>query len=295
MKVVIEKNPDKRISSEEKQLKIGKGFIYHQSHQPFIKIKLLVKNLETEPEIYVNKIEKRLYKIDRLIQFLGRFEKANGGIAFVHGAAVVNPANQGILIGAQQDVGKTTSVFLLQKNNGYSVLGDDYLNVSKDGYLYRAQQEMGIFPHPDNLRDIPLSLKERITGRIKYHLFSNPPFSHLVYPNLRVPYEKLKSTKDKAKLEKVFILEKGSPGISEMDKNEAVRKILATTFDLILPEGFVRRLFYNYCFGNDISPVHLENECEKILLEAFKSKKVFKMTGKSPFDFYHLFLEHEAG
>jgi len=55
MKLIIEKDPERRITPQEREQGAGKSFVYHQSHQPFIKIKILVKNLEQEPEIYVNK------------------------------------------------------------------------------------------------------------------------------------------------------------------------------------------------------------------------------------------------
>lgn len=292
MKIFIEKNPERRITLQERKEGIGKGFVYHESHQPFIKIKVLVKNLEQEPEIYVNKIEKRLYKIPQLTSFLKRFEEAKKGIVMVHGGGVVNERHQGILFGARQDIGKTTLILLLAKK-GYSIVGDDAINISQDGYLLRIQKESGIYPHPSNLRDLPLSFKEKIVGWLKYYFFRNPPFCHLIYPNLRVSYSKIGKVSDKAKLAKIFILEKGESEVFEIGKEEAINKFLATTFDLILPEGFSRRLFYTYCWANDISPSFVEKEYEKILNSAFNNRKIFVIKGRNPFDFYNLFLEHE--
>ena len=292
MKLIIEKNPEKRLSPKEKKQGVGKNFVYHQSHQPFIKIKVLVKDLEQEPEIYVNKIEKRLYKIPQLISLLRRFEETKKGIVMVHGGGVVNEGHQGILFGARQDIGKTTLILLLAKK-GYSILGDDAINISQDGYLLRIQKEAGIYPHPNNLRDLPLSFKEKIVGWLKYHFFRNPPFCHLIYPNLRVPYSKIGKVADKVKLAKIFILEKGEPEIFEINEDVAINKFLATSFDLILPEGFVRRFFYSYCWANDISPNFIEKEYEKILNSAFNNRKIFVIKGRNPFDFYNLFLEHE--
>lgn len=292
MKLIIEKNPEKRLKIEELRKKVGKGFIYHQSHQPFIKVKILLKNLEKEPEIYVNKIEKKLYKIHYLISFLEKFEKAKKGIAMVHGGGVVNKKGKGILLGANQDVGKTTLVLLLTKK-GYAIVGDDALNVSSDSYLLRIQNCSGIYPHPSNLKTLPLSLKEKIIGWIKYLFFRNPPFCHLIYPNLRVSYSKLGEIANKVKLEKIYILEKGRSEIFEINREEAINKFLATTFDLILPFGFTRRLFYNYCFTNNISPTFVEEEYKKILNQTFKGKKILVIKGETPFEIYNLFLKLE--
>ena len=292
MKLFIEKNPEKRLSPKERKQGVGKNFVYHESHQPFIKIKVLVKNLEQEPEIYVNKIEKRLYKIPQLISFLKKFEEAKKGIVMVHGGGVVNEQHQGILFGARQDVGKTTLILLLAKK-GYSIMGDDAINIYQDGYLLRIQKQSGIYPHPSNLRDLSLSFKEKIVGWLKYYFFRNPPFCHLIYPNLIVPYSKIGKVSDKAKLEKIFILEEGEPEVFEISKEEVINKFLATSFDLILPEGFSRRLFYTYCWANDISPSFVEKEYEKILNSALEGKEIIGLRGRTPFDFYNLFLENE--
>lgn len=293
MKLVIEKNPEKRLTLEQLKIGVGKGFIYHQSHQPFIRVKVLLKNLETEPELYVNKIEKRLYQIPTLIAFLKVFEKVKKRIVTLHGGAVVNRAGQGILIGARQDIGKTTLVLLLAKD-GYSIIGDDILDMSEEGYLLRTQKEAGIYPHPSNLKDLSLSTKERIVGWIKYNFFRDPPFCHLTYPNLRVAYSKIGKVADKAKLEKIFILEKGEPGVFEISKEEAINKFLATTFDLILPSGFARRLFYNYCFVNNISPIFVEERYREILSQVFNNKKIFLIKGNTPFERHKLFLKNEG-
>lgn len=65
----ILRNPEKELSKEELVAKMGQNFVYHQSSQPLYNIRVLLKNLTTEPELYVNKIEKRIYKIDKLIVF----------------------------------------------------------------------------------------------------------------------------------------------------------------------------------------------------------------------------------
>lgn len=292
MKLVIEKNPEKRLTPEQLKKGVGKGFIYHQSHQPFIRLKILLRNLETEPEVYVNKIEKRLYKIHNLISFLAKFEKAKKGIAMVHGGGVVNESGQGILFGARQDIGKTTLVLLLAKK-GYFIIGDDALDISKESYLLRIQKESGIYPHPSNLKNLSLSSKEKLVGWIKYHFFRKPPFCHLIYPNLKVAYSKIGKTSDRAKLEKIFILEKDKPEVFEINKKEAINKFLATTFDLILPTDFSRRLFYNYCFANNISPFFVEEKYRDILNQAFEGKRIFVIKGRTPFEIHQLFLEHE--
>ena len=292
MKLLIEKNPEKRLSLEQRKIKVGKGFIYHESSQPFYKTKILMKNLEAEPELYVNKIEKKVYQIPELIIFLKVFEETKKGIARVHSGAVADQRKQGILLGAWQDIGKTTLVLLLDRK-GYYILGDDEVKISQDGQIQRFHSRAGIFPHKSNLGPLPLSLQEKLLGWFKYH-FIRFPFQHrFVYPNLRVNYKKMGKTLEAAELKKIYILERGKPEIFKISYESAVRKIMLTSLEEFFPGGFPRRFFHSYCFTNDIPPALAEERYKQILTSAFRNKECFVISGQGPFDFYKLFLEYE--
>jgi hypothetical protein len=294
MKLIIEKNPEKRLSEFEKKIKMGKGFVYHQSSQPFYRIKILVKNLESEPEVYVNKIEKRIYKIDQLIRFLKLIEKANKGIARLHAAAVANKEKEGLIFCGWQDTGKTTLSFLLAKK-GYFLLGDDGIELSQDGTIFRIQKKAGIFPCKNNLKDLPLTLKEKTLAWFKYHFIKFTFLHRFIYPNLRVDYKKIGKVLDKAELKKIFILEKGKPEIQKIDINFAINKYLSTTFDTLAipPSGFPKTLFYMYYFANNLPSDFLIKKYEKILENAFRGKEAFLIRGKTPLDFHKILLDNE--
>jgi hypothetical protein len=295
MKIKIEKNPEKRLTSRQRKIGAGKGFVYHQSSQPFYRVKILLKNLEREPELYVNKIERRVYKIDLLIRFLRVLEGLGQDIARLHGGAVAKNNNEGVLFSAWSDVGKTTLALLLSRS-GYCLIGDDAVKISKEGTLYRIQQKAGIFPHRSNLRNLPLSLREKAIGRFKYYFVRTPAIAKFIYPNLWVSYERIGKSIDRAKLKQIYILEKGEPEVSPMDKKTAIRKCIATTFAAaspVSPGGFPQRLFYKYCFANNISPTFIAEKYKEILSSAFENKEIFFIRGQTPFDFYKLFLENE--
>jgi len=294
MKIVIEKNPEKRLTKEEREKRIGKGFVYHQSSQPFYRIKILLKNLEDEPELYLNKIEKRVYKIDQLIRFLKLIEKINKGIVRLHAGGVANQKGDGIIFTGWQDTGKTT-LMLLSAKDGYYILGDDGIELSAQKIIYRIQEKAGIFPHKTNLENLSLSLKEKFIAWFKYHFIKFTFLHKFVYPNLKVDYKKIGKALDKAPLKRIFILEKGKPEIIKIDTEKAINKYLATTFDALLipPSGFPRALIYSYCFANNLLPDFVIKEYRKILSSAFEGRETFILRGKTPFDFYKLFLEIE--
>lgn len=295
IKIVIEKNPESRLNDEQKKLRGGKGFVYHQSSQPFYQIKVLLKNLETEPELYVNGIKKYIYKTKQLIKLLNVIEELKQGITRIHCGAVVNKKNEGIIITGWQDTGKTTVTFWLGKKNGYSILGDEAIKLSQSGKMFRMHNKAGIYPHPENLKLLQLSSKEKFLGWLKYNLLSIfPPFASNFQPNIPIKYSRISKMLDTAYLARVFILERSDEsGIYPINKSEAIYKIMATSLSMSTVEGFPKRLFYNYCYMNNLDPTFIEKDIYKILDSVLENKEIFVIKGTEPHEFYQLLLKHE--
>lgn len=287
MKLVKEKNPGKRLTAEQRKAGVGKGFIYHKSSQPFYGMEVVIKNLETDPELYISHSHNYVYKIPWLIHFLKILESIKNGKIMIHGGAVTKNFNDGIIITGQSDAGKTTLVFLLAKQ-GYSILGDDKINLSAKGEISRYEDDLGLYPHPDNLKDLPLTSKQKILGWLKYQTTKFGFITNRINPNLRVKYHQIGEVADTAQLEKVFIIERGKLDIRAINKSTAIRKILATSLRLLMPEGFPKALFYKYCFVNKIEPTFITDRARSILDRALEDKKIFLVTGENYKDFYDL-------
>lgn len=228
--------------------------------------------------------------------FLKDFEKLKvKNLAKIHAASVVDKQGRGLLFGALQDVGKTTLSLLLTKD-GYGLISDDTVLLSKNGKIYRTQKKAGIFPHKSNIRGLSISRKDKVEAWFKYHFIARFTFLHqIIYPNLRVDYEKIGKVKEDNSLDKVFILEKGSPSITRIDYQAALNKILVSSIEgsSMPPKGFPTSFFNFYCFANNISPTIIADAYREILGTALINKECFLMKGKSPFDFYELLLRHE--
>lgn len=289
MKFILEPDPGSRITADQRRARGGKGFYYHESNQPLLHVKLLLKNLETEPEMYVNKPIERIYRIPSLKRFVEDIDLAHKNITRLHAGAVANEQGEGVLLVGLSDVGKTTLSVLLTTQDNHALLGDDMVRLSADGTLSRWQNKIGIFPHKDNFKHIQLNPKQRIQRALRYALLSRPPMANIKNPNMVVPYAQMPSVTDSAPLKHVVLLEKGEPGIHEVDTDEVARKVLATSMEIIKPEGFPGRMFNRYCFYNDIVPHYLELKTQEVLAEAFKDVRVVKFTGWSPFDFHTLY------
>ena len=54
MKLTKERYPGKRLTPQQRKIGVGEGFVYHKSSQPFYKIEVLIKNMVTNPELYIS-------------------------------------------------------------------------------------------------------------------------------------------------------------------------------------------------------------------------------------------------
>lgn len=295
MKVTIEPNPENRLNSGQLKVRAGQGFVYHKSSQPFYKIKLLITNMVTNPEIYVNRIEHYIYNIPKLINLLEVIDQlVNHNIIKIHAAAVAKPGTQeGIILSAWSDVGKTTITYLLARQK-YLILGDDQINLSVDGTIHRIDNAARLFPHPSNLKPLDLTLKQRLLGWFKFNFWRIPAFYRIMNPDLEISYDKIGTKIDTAKVNKIFIMEKGEPEIQRITKEEAINKIITTSLRLWIPNGFPKNIFYHYCFANNLRPTFIADRAYSILNTVLEGKEVIILKGKTPFDFHNLFIKHES-
>src|SRR3989344_3026829 len=212
----------------------------------------------------------------------------------VHGAALQHPhSGDGIIVTAWADVGKSTNTLLLAQQ-GYKILGDDYVEVTSNGVLNKIQDTAKIYPHPDNLRYLKLSWRERLSAWFKLRFakiaFLDPFFG----PNLEVAHSRIGEISSEASLKRIYILEKGyATGIRTLDTTAALNKIRATSTRLWSLEGFAKNLVHQYCFVNNLSPNFVEERAKKILTDALLGKQTFLVTAQHPFEFNRLIMEHE--
>ena len=295
MKPIIDKNPKTRVDQNITGKDLDISYAYHESSQPLYNIRVLLKNLETKPELYVNKVRKYIYQIPKLVWYLNIVERSQLGRTIVHGAALRNKqTGDGIIITAWADVGTSTNALLLA-NQGYEIIGDDHVDLSADGTLYQLQNSANIYPHPENLKYLKLTNREKILAWIKRHFAKISFFDPILNPNLKVSYNRIGDTAQSAKLKRVYILERGNEiTITPIDFETALNKTLATSARLWNLEGFIRNIVHKYCFANSLSVTFLDERARNILTQAFHNKQIMLVTGRVPLDFNKLILANEA-
>jgi len=291
MKIIKESHPGNRLTKEQRDMGAGHGFVFHKSSQPFFRMEILIKDMTTVPKLYISHFRNYIYKIRWIIHFLKILEYANQNKTMIHGGALADNTGNAFIITGQSDVGKTTLVFLLAQR-GYSILGDDKITINSQAEVFRFENSLGLYPHPNNLKQVELSAKQKILGRLKYLISKSNFLSNKFNPNLRVEYKKIGHVIDRAKFNKIFILENGLPSLSKLDNKSALNKILSTSIRLLMPEGFPKNLFHKYCFSNNISPTLVTDKAKEITAEAIKNTDIFLVKGKDYKDFYKLLIKH---
>jgi len=291
----ITPNPKEYIPADQLQNKVGHNFIYHQSSQPFYKNMILLKNLATYPELYINRAFNYVYKIKLLVRSLQITERTFDKEATVHGAAVENPrTKEGIIITAWADVGKSTNTLLLA-NKGYKILSDDEVTLNQEGKMRRLHNTANIFPHPSNLKLIKgITIRERILAWIKINFAKYSFMNKILSPNFYVKYDRIGEVIDTSRCKRIYILEKSEKhDIQPVPKDEAAKKILATSARLWHLNGFPRNIVTEYCFANNIDINFVENRFKAILTSALEDISVFRVRGQKPHDFNALIVENE--
>jgi hypothetical protein len=196
-----------------------------------VTLKMRVENLLEHPKITVNSSYYKyvrfkadnvyppgIHLVDTLsVNLLKRM------YAPLHCAAVSSPHDEGILLVAPPDTGKTLTTFLAL-NRGFSFLAEDIAFVDQS-HVY-ANPYTSTFLHGDQFSDQKRT--KSLFSRVK-----NIParFDLLQYyyrpAKLSIP-DLLKNVKvnQKARIKNIFILDKGKTSIQKLDPQEAFRRVL---------------------------------------------------------------------
>ena len=191
-----------------------------------IKLKMLVKNLLSDPKLTVNDA---YFKFVRLrigsvfppgvhladILVINLLERM---YTPVHCAAI-SLQQDGILLFAPPDTGKTLTTFLALKR-GYSYLAEDIAFVDQN-HIY-ANPYTSSFLHNEKL----------VSSNINYRFFYLLKKIPLLSAYARTPQTSISNminnvrVQEKARIKKIFILERGETGIAKVDPKDAMRKIM---------------------------------------------------------------------
>lgn len=234
--------------------------------------KLHCKNLMTDPQISVNRTYYKLirFKIDNtfppgvhLADILSLLLLKNNYIP-LHCAAI-SSNNEGVVLAAPPDTGKSTTSMLAVKR-GYGFLSED-IAVADDKYIYSN-------PHTTTFYHTPgfntnRSLRHKLTRFIDTNM---PALSYFVTPQAARIYEIMKDIKIdlKVPIRYIFILDKGKDALKELDPKEAFRRILTINRNEF--SYHKNTLLFAYSYFNRSLDINASMQKEEQLIENMTSK-----------------------
>lgn len=234
--------------------------------------KLHCKNLMTNPQIRVNRAYYKLirFKIDNtyppgvhLADILSLLLLKNNYIP-LHCAAI-SSNDEGIMLAAPPDIGKSTTSMLAVKR-GYGFLSED-IAIADDKYIYSNPQTTTFYHTPGIKTN--RSLRHKL---IRFTDTNIPILSYFVTPQAARIYEIMKDIKIDVKvpIKYIFILDKGKDTLREVDSKEALRRILTINRNEF--SYHKNTLLFAYSYFNRSLDINALMRKEEKLIENITSK-----------------------
>jgi hypothetical protein len=234
--------------------------------------KLHCKNLMTHPQIRVNRTYYKLirFKLDNtfppgvhLADTLSLLLLKNNYIP-LHCAAI-SSNNEGILLGAPPDTGKSMTTMLAVKR-GYGFLSED-IAIADDKYIYSNPQTTTFSHTPGVNTNHPL--RQKLIRFIDTNMLA---LSYFVTPRAARLYEAMKDIKIdlKVPIKYIFILNKGKDMFGELDSKEALRRMLTINRNEF--SYHKNSLLFAYSYFNPSLDINVLMQKEEKLIEKMTSK-----------------------
>ncbi|GEM_PF-1558419 len=173
----------------------------------------------------LGRVSRKSRTITRAIIFLKMLQKWH---AYLH-AACVEQDGRGILLVAPPETGKTLTTLKLVLEHGFRFLSDDMTIIGPGCIALANPGAMTI--HPIHLKacGIRLGCRENIEMSLR-HFLRSIPYVLFGVKEFKVGFERLidrERLAKRARVSMICFLEEGPTSVREMDKEEALRRILA--------------------------------------------------------------------
>lgn len=208
--------------------KIKHDYIYYEHRRQLIfKTKFLLEDLQGKTRMMYTSPRWKLFKkirrpIAELISALIQIKLLQKGYSLIH-AACLEKDGKAFLIVAPPETGKTSCVLSLVKE-GFGYLADDVCII--DGtHAYSWPKPLTLHPGHIKAYKVKINLREKVELLVRERL-STLPFIKLA-EEMRIQPKRIfkedQIIKGKTRIEKIFFLKLGGGGISEIDKDLAIR------------------------------------------------------------------------
>lgn len=248
----------------------GGSLYFERSRYGIFAQKMLMSDLFGEAMLSFTRFTRvtKIVDIVTLIGLLLEIKLLQRDHTLVHGAGV-SKDGKGYLISGWGGTGKTSTLIALSRE-GFKLLGDEIVLLSKDGFLYSFPRTVDVHPGTANVSKLAIPRQKKVKGAIKHVICRLSPFELPLSPGIGVELSKIGKIEGKAKLDGVFLLEKSSILRREkISKEEAIGGLVGMNKLELFGQRFPLKAFVAYCHLNNVDPLCVERQMEEIFKRAF--------------------------
>jgi len=270
----------------------NKDYIYYSTSLLKQKFKLYLKNIQKKETLVI--CNRNYYRYIRLplvfsIPFttlvwkIAWVKALQKGFTFQHSACIAS-GQDSILILGFSNTGKTRTTFsCLVRDNNLKYLADDVILLDGKGQAYSNFTRISARV----LKSIGLRvpLKNKVGIVLEDIMLS--PFSYFVGP-LKIAAYNVENIfgrsriQESAKVRAILFLERGEDKIEELDKDEAIRKMLLQTREGLAPHFSQLNILIYYSYLNpDFKLYRLEKDERKIITKVVENSHPFIIRSKN--------------
>lgn len=245
---------------------------------PIINARMVIDNLEGKTKVKFTKAFMKYGRIWNLFEVIFAIKLLQKGYSIIH-AGCLKYRDEGVLVVALRDTGKTSTVLSLLDGKNFRFMSDDQVIINEDGRVLCYPRRVHISPYTltseilKPSRDIKSRIKRRLASSRFEVVFGD--ILKITMGNLRdVPRELIE---EEAKIKKVFVLSGGyeREEVRGLDRDDVARRILVNTFEIYNLLSIYSLNFYYQLFDFDI--FDLIDRQRKIVKGALKNAECYEV------------------
>jgi hypothetical protein len=221
---------------------------------PVLDAQMCLRDLPGDTEIRFSEAFVKHGDVIHLFEIILSIKFTQKGHAFVH-TGCLNFNDNGVLIAALPDTGKTSTCLSLLNGEDIRFMSDDLAILSEDGTVYSYPRRVNISPYTltgevmERSDDLITRIKRQLANS-RFEILFGTVFNISMGDRKYVPDQYID---DKSTVEQVYMISGGEEGIrAVVDPEEKARKVLINTLELFDPFKIYTLNFYYALFDFDV-------------------------------------------
>jgi len=245
---------------------------------PMINARMVIDNLEGKTKVKFTKAFMKYGRIWNLFEVIFAIKLLQKGYSIIH-AGCLKYRDEGVLVVALRDTGKTSTVLSLLDGKNFRFMSDDQVIISDDGRVLCYPRKVNISPYtltseilqPSN--DLASRIKRKL-AKSRFEVIFGDILKIKMGNQREVPREMIER---EAKIKKVFVLSGGyeREEVIELDRDTVAKRIIVNTLEIFNLFGIYSLNFYYQLFDFDI--FNIFNKQRKIVGNSLRDAKCYEI------------------